>query len=82
MGNSIKYNNKDFIEIKISFSEDAHFYHFNVQDNGTSIEEKNQSKIFDIFEVVSNEDQFRKKGTRIGLSTVKKLVEGLGKKSM
>jgi signal transduction histidine kinase len=29
---------------------------------------------------VSNEDRFGKKGTGIGLSTVKKLVEGLGGK--
>jgi signal transduction histidine kinase len=46
------------------------------------IEAKNQKKIFDIFEVINNEDRLGKKGTVIGLSTVKKLVEGLGKKSM
>lgn len=80
MGNAIKYNNKDSVEIKISFSEDANFYNFKIQDNGLGIEEKHQSKIFDIFEIVSNEDRFGKKGTGIGLSTVKKLVEGLGGK--
>lgn len=80
MGNAIKYNDKEVVEIKISFSEDANFYYFIIQDNGLGIEEKHQSKIFDIFEIVSNEDRFGKKGTGIGLSTVKKLVEGLGGK--
>lgn len=80
MGNAIKYNNKTDVEIKISFSEDVHFYKFKVQDNGLGIDEKHQSKIFDIFEVISSEDRFGKKGTGIGLSTVKKLVEGLGGK--
>lgn len=80
MTNAIKYNDKKEVQIKISFSEDSHFYNFKVQDNGLGIDEKYQSKIFDIFEVFNNEDRFGKKGTGIGLSTVKKLVEGLGGK--
>ncbi len=80
MTNAIKYNNKAEVQIKISFSEDPQFYKFEIQDNGLGINEKNQNKIFDIFEVFNNEDRFGKKGTGIGLSTVKKLVEGLGGK--
>lgn len=76
--NAIKYNDKSEIEIKIDFSEDDNFYHFKIQDNGSGIEERDQKKIFDIFETVKAEDRFGKKGTGIGLSTVKKLVEGLG----
>ncbi|WP_432671776.1 sensor histidine kinase [Flavobacterium sp. SM2513] len=78
MSNAIKYNDKAQVQIKIDFAEDTNFYKFKIQDNGLGIDEKYQSKIFDIFEVVSNEDRFGKKGTGIGLSTVKKLVEGLG----
>ena len=80
MANAIKYNNKAEVKIRISFSDELHFYKFKIQDNGLGIDEKYQSKIFDIFEVVSNEDRFGKRGTGIGLSTVKKLVEGLGGK--
>ena len=76
--NAIKYNDKSEIEIKIDFSEDDNFYHFKIQDNGSGIDESDQKKIFDIFETVKAEDRFGKKGTGIGLSTVKKLVEGLG----
>lgn len=78
IGNSIKYNDKPKVVISINFAEDEEYYKFQVQDNGLGIEEKNLSKIFDIFEVVNNQDRFGKKGTGIGLSTVKKLVEGLG----
>ena len=78
IGNSIKYNDKPKVIISINFAEDEEYYKFQVQDNGLGIEEKNVSKIFDIFEVVNNQDRFGKKGTGIGLSTVKKLVEGLG----
>lgn len=80
MSNAIKYNDKAKIEITIEFSEGLHFYNFKVIDNGLGIDEKYQDKIFDIFEIVTNEDRFGKKGTGIGLSTVKKLVEGLGGK--
>ncbi|CAM4036058.1 ATP-binding protein [Flavobacterium antarcticum] len=80
MGNAIKYNKKPQVEITIKFSEDDQYYTFAVSDNGMGIAAKNLEKIFDIFEVVSNEDRFGKKGTGIGLSTVKKLVEGLGGK--
>ena len=78
IGNAIKYNKKSEVKIKISFSQDDMYYKFQVQDNGMGIAEKHRSKIFDIFEIVTNEDRFGKKGTGIGLSTVKKLVEGLG----
>lgn len=80
MSNAIKYNDKAKIEITIEFSEGLHFYNFKVIDNGVGIDKKYQDKIFDIFEIVTNEDRFGKKGTGIGLSTVKKLVEGLGGK--
>lgn len=78
MSNSIKYNDKKEVEIKIEFSEDMNFYNFKIQDNGLGIDKKFQNKVFDIFEVGGNEDRFGKKGSGIGLSTVKKLVEGLG----
>lgn len=78
MGNAIKYNDKSEVEIRICFKEDPAFYCFKVQDNGLGIEEKYQKAIFDIFETVAQKDRFGKKGSGIGLSTVKKLVEGLG----
>lgn len=78
VANGIKYNDKEEVMIEIGFKEAENFYEFYVSDNGPGIKEENQQKIFGIFEVLANEDRFGNKGNGIGLSTVKKLVEGLG----
>lgn len=78
LSNAIKYNDKEKVEIKIGFSEETDFFRFQIQDNGLGIDQKYQQKIFDIFEIAANVDRFGKRGTGVGLSTVKKLVEGLG----
>lgn len=78
ISNAIKYNDQEKVEIDINFAEDSDYYTFEVTDNGVGIDPKYQDKIFDIFEIVSVEDRFGKRGTGIGLSTVKKLVQVLG----
>lgn len=78
IANSIKYNDKENVSIEIDFFESELFYNFSVKDNGSGIDETNQRKIFDIFEVLTNSDRFGNRGNGIGLSTVKKLVSGFG----
>ncbi|AWA28941.1 histidine kinase [Flavobacterium magnum] len=78
IGNSIKYNNSKHVSIEVGFEETEEYYHFRVTDNGNGIRKEDQSRIFDIFEVLTSEDRFGRRGNGIGLSTVKKLVEGLG----
>jgi signal transduction histidine kinase len=78
IGNGIKYNNKEQVEIAIDFSETDSHYQFYISDNGMGIDKEHQSKIFKIFEILGIEDRFGNKGNGIGLSTVKKLIEGLG----
>jgi signal transduction histidine kinase len=78
LGNSIKYNDKEKVEIQIGFIETATHYQFSITDNGIGIDQEHQSKIFKIFEILGIEDRFGHKGNGIGLSTVKKLIEGLG----
>jgi signal transduction histidine kinase len=76
--NSLKYSNKKITEIEIFVSENTSHYLFTVKDNGPGIAKKNQSKIFNLFQVASSKDQFGNKGNGIGLATVKKVVEKLG----
>lgn len=78
ISNGIKYNDKDQVEIKIDFYESDEFYNFSVKDNGKGIEEKFQDKIFETFRVLDIKDRFGNRGNGLGLSTVKKLIEGLG----
>jgi len=80
IGNSIKYNNKKRIIVNIEASEQKDHYFFKVSDNGIGIPEDKKDKIFDLFSIVGNVDRQGKRGSGIGLATVKKLVTSLGGK--
>lgn len=78
LGNSIKYNNNEQIVISIDFSETEDFYNFSIIDNGIGIPKGKIESIFTLFTTLGNVDRNGNKGNGIGLSTVKKLVAGLG----
>jgi signal transduction histidine kinase len=78
VANAIKYNDKENAAIEIEVLEEDDFYKISVDDNGPGILKDYHEIIFQIFEVVSNQDRFGKKGNGIGLATVKKIVEDLG----
>jgi len=80
ISNGIKYNLSKQPTLTISFKETEAYYHFSVKDNGMGIRKEYQAKIFEMFETLGEEDRFGKRGTGIGLATVKKLVESLGGK--
>ena len=73
--NGLKYNDKELPRIEIRFSEDDMNYYFSVADNGMGIAPEQQEKIFEIFRTLNLQDRFETRGTGIGLSTVKKLVQ-------
>lgn len=75
--NSLKYNDKEKIEINIDCSEDTHFYNFKISDNGMGIPKDKKQHIFELFATTDALDREGKKGTGIGLSTVKKLIDRL-----
>ena len=78
MSNSIKYNDKEVIEIDIDFERGEKFYHFTISDNGMGIPEDKQKDIFSLFKTVAERDRKGQKGNGIGLSTVKKIINDLG----
>ena len=73
--NAIKYNDKENGTILITATQNDSQYKFSVQDNGPGIAPANQARIFDLFSTLGTKDRFNNKGTGIGLSTVKRLVE-------
>lgn len=75
--NAIKYNDKENAEIVIGANENGDFYDFYVKDNGPGIEEKDNERIFRLFEKVDDTDP---KGTGVGLNILKLLVETQGGK--
>lgn len=78
VSNAVKYNNKELTEIEIGIDETSSAYQFYVQDNGPGIPSEYHERIFGIFEILSSEDRFGKRGNGIGLATVKKLVNSMG----
>lgn len=78
VSNAVKYSNKARTEIEIGIAENADRYEFYLQDNGPGIPPEHYKKVFTIFEVLSPEDRYGKRGNGIGLATVKKLVDQMG----
>ncbi len=78
ISNAIKYNDKESTVIDILLKETDGYYRFQVKDNGPGIPQDEIGRLFQIFEVNHSVDKFGKKGSGIGLATVKKLVEAMG----
>lgn len=78
LSNAVKYMDKPAGKIEIACVEEKDFWKFSVADNGPGIEEKYFEKIFQIFQVLSTNEESRSSG--IGLSTVKKIAEMYGGK--
>ncbi|MBD2165100.1 GHKL domain-containing protein [Calothrix membranacea FACHB-236] len=76
LSNAIKFIDKPEGKIIINCTEDNIYWQFSIVDNGLGIEEKYFTKIFQIFQKLSNDDN--SDSTGIGLSLVKKIVELYG----
>ena len=79
ISNAIKFRKREKplkIDISAYKSEDEKEYVFSVQDNGIGIEEQYSERIFTIFQRLHTRDVY--KGTGIGLSIVKRIVERHG----
>ncbi len=72
--NAIKYNNKEKGLVEIGFENANKFWEFYVRDNGKGIDKKYFDKIFKTFEKLETNTN----ATGMGLSLVKKIVDGLG----
>jgi signal transduction histidine kinase len=77
LSNAIRYNDKEQGWLQIRFSETAESYYFEVEDNGIGIEEAYHEKIFTNSFTLKITDRYEKKGSGIGLSTVKELIKAL-----
>lgn len=79
ISNGLKYRKENTPpSIELTASKKDNYWQFCIEDNGIGIHEINQKKIFDIFNRLNPENQY--KGIGIGLSTAKKIVETHGGK--
>jgi len=76
ISNAIKHNRGESGHVKISVKELDEFYEFSVADDGPGIAPQYHDKVFVIFQTLEARDKVENTG--IGLSLVKKIVEGQG----
>ena len=76
IGNAIKYYDSPNPEVEILVEDYESCLHFTVIDNGLGIAPENYKKIFSIFQTLASREDL--KGTGIGLTIVKKIVESRG----
>ncbi|WP_419801692.1 GAF domain-containing sensor histidine kinase [Mucilaginibacter sp.] len=73
-----KNTDKNSINIRIDFEEDQQFYHFKIFDNGRGIGPEVLKNIFKPLDFTKAETSPEDNKAKIGLSTVKNLIESLG----
>lgn len=76
ISNALKYNDKSVPEIEVGFEDAGDHYLFYIRDNGIGFDMRYHDKIFEIFQRLHREDEYR--GTGVGLAMVKKIVETYG----
>ena len=79
VGNAIKFRKHDIfpvIDISVREDKENNEYVFSIEDNGIGIEEQYMERIFVIFQRLHTMELY--KGTGIGLSVVKRIVERHG----
>ncbi len=76
LSNAIKYTDEG--EVKFGYRLEENYVIFYVSDSGIGIEKNDFMRVFDYFQKLDNDKTKLYKGTGIGLSICKKLVELLG----
>lgn len=76
VGNALKYTRRSDPVVELSAKDAGRFWEFEVKDNGPGIPPEHQQRIWQIFQTLESKDVGA--GTGIGLSVVKKIVEGKG----
>jgi signal transduction histidine kinase/DNA-binding response OmpR family regulator len=76
IGNALKHAKRDDAHVRVQARDDGDFCELAVQDNGPGIAREFHEKIWGIFQTLEPRDVVE--GTGIGLSVVKKIVEGKG----
>jgi signal transduction histidine kinase len=77
LSNAIRYNDKENGIINIRFAQDDNHYRFEVEDNGMGIAEQYHDKVFQNNFTLKITDRYNQKGSGIGLSTVKELLNAM-----
>ncbi len=73
--NSLKYNDKDTVLIKVGFKSDNKYVYISIADNGVGLEQKDLQLIFDRFYRVGEVLNISKPGSGLGLFLCKEIIK-------
>ena len=76
--NSLKYAGKQNVEMKIILSEEGEKVVLRFEDNGPGVEQEAFEKIFDSFYRTDPARSSLKKGSGLGLSVAREIIEDFG----
>ncbi len=76
ISNGLKFNDSQEPKIWINYEEHYDHYVFSIKDNGIGIKEKDQERIFQLFQRLHTQEDYP--GTGAGLTICKKIVESNG----
>ena len=73
VNNALKFNDKDYPEVMVSFEKQGDQYRFSVKDNGVGIDAAHTERVFGLFERVGDTDRFG--GSGMGLAISQRIVK-------
>ena len=76
LGNAVKYTDKGYVQLTVGFTDTS--IKISVSDTGIGISAENITTIFDAFEQADELQNRSTKGTGLGLTIVKNIVEMMG----
>lgn len=74
--NGIKFSKSDSPQVRVSAERSGTLWQFAISDNGIGIAEKQQHRLFRVFQRLHTQDEYP--GTGVGLAICKKMVERHG----
>jgi signal transduction histidine kinase len=72
VNNALKFNDKPYPEVLISYAVKGSSYCFSIRDNGIGIEPAYQERIFGLFQRVGDKEEYE--GSGMGLAIAKRIV--------
>jgi two-component system, LuxR family, sensor kinase FixL len=76
LSNAVKYMDKEQGRILVACTDQGEHWQFSVADNGPGIGEKDQARVFKLFQTLVSKDEHESTG--VGLTIVKRIVEFYG----
>jgi len=74
--NGLKYNRNEKPKVEVRYHARNNQHNFEVIDNGIGIDSKHLNKVFEMFQRLHGQSEF--KGSGIGLATTKRSIEAMG----